>query len=308
MPRLMTHPISAAMAILVAMALSGCSSFPFSDNLKPNVPPAARTSFVSAVKTAAGENPVTLDIVKASFDSLYAGVRAESDSKDKQDWSYKEATATGGGAAALGQLASKAGLLNTGLAVAMVGLSMDSFYKPATTKATHLKAEDMFQCLQKEFFFVSEADRKIAVGATTGGADKAATAIRDSIEQVDSAITRYRLAVLAQGPSMPTNDDFSRFAKQYAKDAVQAEQVTTNSANQLAQATKVHGFALAKAGTKTLQKTEGVVAKTDLEMKTDLDSLEQAAAALRQAEANAAGAKFIALATNLEACVKKFTP
>lgn len=303
-----TSVVIVTSVILVATALSGCSSFPLSDNLKPNVPAAARTSFVSAVKTAAGTNAVTLDTVKESFDSLYASVRFEADNKDKQDWSYKEATATGGGAAALGQLASKAGLLNTGLVVAMVGLSMDSFYKPATTKATHLKAEDMFQCLQKEFFFVSEVDRKLAISATTGGAEKAATAIRDSIEQVDSGITRYRLAILAQDPSMPTNVDFSRFAKQYAKDAVQAEQVTTNSANQLAQATKTHGAALANIRVQTVQKPQGMVEKTDLERQADSAFLEQAAAALSQAEANAAGAKFIALSTNLEACVKKFTP
>lgn len=190
----------------------------------------------------------------------------------------------------------------------MVGLSMDSFYKPATTKATHLKAEDMFQCLQKEFFFVSEADRLIAIGATEGGADKAATAIRDSIEQVDSAITRYRLAVLAQGPSMPTNDDFSRFAKQYAKDAVQAEHAATNSANLLAQATNAHELALTKVKTEKTQTGGAVVKKTDAELKTELDALAQANAALKQAQANAAGAKFIPLATNLEACVKKFTP
>lgn len=306
MQRSMPILITATLATFVAIASSGCSSFPNSDNLKPNVPNAARTSFVSAVKTAAGGNTVTLDMVKESFDSLYASVRSEADIKDKQDWSYKEATATGGGAAALGQLASKAGLLNTGLAVAMVGLSMDSFYKPATTKATHLKAEDMFQCLQKEFFYVSEADRKLALAATTGGADKAASAIRDSIEQVDSAVTRYRLAVFAQAPAVPTNADFSRFSKQFAKDAAQTEQATTTSANQLAQATRAHEVALANLKNSTLQKLQGA-GRTNLEMQTERDFL-QAEAALRQAEANAAGAKFIALATNLEACVKKFTP
>lgn len=299
-PTFHSRTFSLALVVIATIALSGCSAFPFGEKLKPTVPEAARTSFVSSVNKKAGQNTATLDHVKQAFEDLYAGVRTESNTKDKQDWSYKETAATGGGAAALGHLASKTGLLNTGLAMAMVGLSVDSFYKPAATEATHLKAEDMFQCLHKELFFVSEADRKLAATATTGGADKASTAIRDSVDQVDSAITRYRFAILSQGASVPTKDDFARFAKQYGDDAAKADKATAAAASLVA--TKSQSQQDAKA---EVDSGHNLSAGARSEGQKKLMKAENE---LKQAQASEAAAKFIPLATNLEACVKKFTP
>lgn len=308
----LTRTMAVALACVASIAFTGCSAIPYGNKLKPTVPEAARTSFVISVKKQAGTGTPTLDHVKDAFDSLFADVRTESDFKDRQDWSLKEAAAIGGGGAALGHLASQTGLLNTGLALAMVGLSVDSFYKPATTKATHLKAEDMFQCLQKELFFVSEDDRSLAIQAATDS-EKAVTAVRDSINQVDSAITRYRLAILSQGPSMPSKDDFARFAKQYANDTTKANDLTVKFAPLVhGETTSLDVAEALVTATENIAATENLTDAAKAVNKAELEKFKAGRDAAKKrlilAQAGAAAAKFVPLAANLEACVKNFTP
>lgn len=272
-------------AIALTGILAGCSTTKL--GLNPTVPEEAGRSISKAASDLKDEKcggcltckakPYDLDHVTLAFDSLYNGTRKLTDKKNKQEWTYGEVASTGGFSAVVGQLASQTALLNSGIALATVGLSMDSFYKPGTTKAFHLRAEVMFQCLQRELSYVTEKDRFLGESAADSTDDEkkarqaAINAVRYAVEQIDAAITTYRRSVLTQALAIPSAADFGSFAKRYAADSTTAESLAAPVATKLK---------LALAGINQQE--------------------------IDQAKANAAAAKFVMLQTKLETCVRGF--
>jgi len=286
----MKHDNTLYLALALTGLLAGCSTTNL--GLNPTVPEQAGGSIAKAAirlkdaecqKKPEKDRPTCkaetygLDEVKLAFDSLYDGTRNASNTKNKQEWAYGEVASTGGFGAVVGQLASQTALLNSGIALATVGLSMDSFYKPGTTKATHLRAEVMFQCLQRELSYVSETDRLLGESAADSNDDEkkamqgAVNAVRNAVEQIDAAITTYRRSVLTQALTLPSAADFSSFAKRYTADSATAESLAGPVANKLT-------IAFANADKKQID----------------------------QAKANAAAAKFVMLQAKLETCVRGF--
>jgi hypothetical protein len=324
---------------IAALLLGGCSLF--TDVFRPTVPPAARRSFAAAVERAAfareqaalnakanaaneakkhrgqlyPDGPPTLDDVRAAFDELYDGVRGEADAKAKQQAVDVEIESTGGLFAVVGKFAAKNGLLNSGMALAALGLTADSIYEPSTTKTAHIKAESMFSCVDTELSSVTEADRQRAMRAADNGADKAATAVRDAIGLIDSAITRYRERVLGQNLAAPTAADFDRFTKEYAQRAAEAASAAASGVADQQRAERLRSLAKAEiiaalppgqqeTDAKELRRT--ILNAANVNDKNALvKKLDEAQEAADKAAANAAGAKFIDLGTRLEACLAR---
>jgi hypothetical protein len=354
----MKHDKTLYLALTLTGLLAGCSTTNL--GLNPTVPEQAGGSISKAAirlkdaecqKKPERDRPTCkaetygLDEVKLAFDSLYDGTRNASNSKNKQEWAYGEVASTGGFGAVVGQLASQTALLNSGIALATVGLSMDSFYKPGTTKATHLRAEVMFQCLQRELTYVTEVERVDGERAEVAdGHKQAASAVRDAVEQIDAAITLYRRSVLTQVVAIPQNSDFSRFVKTYATetkagdDALAKAAATTDKAEKeknAADAEKaVAQERLAKAETKNarlasqkVQSLQSGATPTGKEAKALDGEIDNAAKELEEskvaeanaknrfkaaeadlatAKATASAAKFVAFKVNLETCVRGF--
>jgi hypothetical protein len=321
---------------IASLSLGGCSSL--SDSLRPTVPAVAHKSFVASVERAALDreqatldaaksdladahkqqlhptDPPTLDDVRTAFADLFDGVRSAGDDKARQQVVDVEIESTGGFSAVLGQLGSKIGLLNSGMALAALGFTADGIYGPATTKLTHLKAEAMFSCMDTELSTVSEADREKALSTMSTGSDKAATAVRDSISVIDSAISRYRQRVLGQVVAAPTVADFDRFSKEYARNSELAASAGA-AASRYQQKTQIALAALQQKGSETLHtdglpiNVMGLVDQLKKSGKSDNIALSIELAKTKQAfdkaDADAAAAKFIDLSTKLEACLSQ---
>ncbi len=296
----MKRLMSLALVTAFALWLTGCSA------LRPTPPAAASTSFRVSVEKQSGTKTLTLDHVKGTFGTLFVETREKSTTKDSQQWFNAETTSVGGLAAVLGQIASKTGLLNTGLGLTMGSLALKGLYDPGKTEETHLAAEEMFVCMQRELGPISEELRIKAMTTEKGGA-QAATAIDDVIARIDEAIFSYRKAILTQTSAAPSKDDFSRFAREYAKKEDEATQQTKEATDQLREAQKQHVVALA---TKERAVVAFQAATTDSTKKDAATAAEQNVLRLQSliddAAAKAAGAKFISLSTNLEACAKQF--
>lgn len=296
----MKRLISLVLVTAFALWLTGCAA------LRPTPPASASTSFRATVEKQSGTKTLTLDHVKETFGTLFIETREKSSTKDSQQWFNAETTSVGGLAAVLGQIASKTGLLNTGLGLTMGSLALKGLYDPEKTEETHLAAEEMFVCMQRELGPISEQLRIKAMSTENGGA-QAATAIDDVIARIDEAIFSYRKAVLTQTSAAPSKDDFSRFAREYAKKEEAATQQTKDATDQLREAQKQRVVALATQDRAALA-LQG--AATDNTKKAAAAAAAQEVLRLQvlidDAAAKAAGAKFISLSTNLEACAKQF--
>ena len=351
----MKREITLHLSLTLTGLLAGCSTTNL--GLNPTVPEQAGGSISKAAinqeckkkpdaerATCTGET-YGLEEVKRAFDDLYNGTRNASNKKNEQEWAYGETASIGGLGAVVGQLASQTALLNSGIALATAGLSMDSFYKPGTTKLVHLRAEGMFQCLQRELTYVTEKERVEGEKAEVAdGPKQAASAVRDAVEQIDAAITLYRRSVLTQVVAIPQNSDFSRFVKTYATetkagdDALAKATAATEKAEKEKKTAVIEKAAAeerlnlastnnAKLASQRVQSFHSGAAPTGKEAKAldgEIDNaakeledskvaeahaksrLKAAETGLATAKANASAAKFVAFKVNLETCVRGF--
>lgn len=300
----MKRLMSLARVTAFALWLTGCAA------LRPALPDTTAASFRTSVETQSGTKTFTLDHVKATFGTLFVDTRSKSAQKDSQQWFNAETTSVGGFAAVLGQIASKTGLLNTGLGLTMGSLALKGLYDPGKTEETHLAAEEMFVCMQRELGPVNEELRVKALRSKNGNA-QANTVVDDVIARIDEAIFSYRKAVLTQTTTAPSKDDFSRFAREYAakenEAGKQALAASTEKRNIL-----VTRDAIALAHAQALRAAEAISASdakitaTATANELQRSRLSELDGKVADAEADAAGAKFISLSTNLEACAKQF--
>lgn len=293
----------AAIIVTALACLAACGS------LRPVPPPGTGTSFRTSVeavdpKTPAPRTDLTLDEVKSAFGTLFVSTRKVSSQKLAQQWTYAEIATLGGFLAVAGQLADKTGLLNTGLGLAMTGLSFSQFYDPGKTKEVHLAAEGMFVCMNGELGRVNEATRLMALKSSDAkGAAAAQSAVDDVIGKIDEAIFAYRKKVMNQASTAPTKADFARFAKEYVETDEQAKKLEENAATKrsLALVNKERQVALRAKANTMADGTE----KRNLLAQAD-PQIARADQEVAEADALAAGAKFIPLQPKLEKCLQDF--
>lgn len=256
-------------SIVLLFFLSGCSAI--TDSLRPMPPEIAFKSFRDTLK-----NKTSLDSVKKELNDLFTETAQLEKSKSKQSWVGSEITLTGGVAATVGQVASKTGLLNTGLVLALLGLTSDQFYSPKETLRTHLAADQMFICMLEHLDPLSE-DLRLQVKNT--GNKEAATAVDDSISKINQALYLYRKKLLTQEPQVSSRDDFNNFIDRYSQKKAEADAKSVSALQKIASIKTANGVLEISAQKK----------------------------AISDAELELATAKFIALSTGLEKCVKGFS-
>ncbi len=269
--------------LLTGLLSSACSSingYP----LKPSAPDAAYTSFnkMAREKHATTVANPDLDDVKNALSDLFSETGTKEKNKSNQQWATNEITVTGGFAAALGNLAKKTALMNTGLLLAMTGLTVDQFYGAGTTIDTHLKADEVFSCMLTELDPLTEDMRSKGALSSKDGNVAANNAVDDVIRKVNEALFLYRKAILKQTTTV-SKDDFSRFAKAYSDKQIATQQATGDAASAVATAQSM------------VQAAGQQVAPKALAVKS-----------LDDANNDLYAAKFIPLQTSLEACIKKF--
>lgn len=223
--------LRAGFLVIVLSVLSGCGSLP------PSVPEQAQSSFAKLVKEASANrapNQWNLQDVDAALSQLMTGVQGAGHGKHEQEYGYGSASAGGGFAAVLGQLASKTGLLNSGLFVLVGSQTMDKLYGPAKTKAHHLKMADMLICMQGQLHTISQStidQAKQDSGTADNDPSLGHKAIGMIIQEVDQGLAVYRQSVLRDGAPTVSKSDFMRFLGDYrAAETGQAQAAQTRAA------------------------------------------------------------------------------
>ncbi|HVL09514.1 MAG TPA: hypothetical protein VM512_10210 [Burkholderiaceae bacterium] len=207
--------LETGLLVSVLSLVSGCSS------LAPSVPRKAQSSFAKLVKDASRDMPSnqwTLQHVDAALTRLQTDVQGAGHKKHEQEWDYGSASTGGGVAAVLGQLASKTGLLNSGLFVLLGSQTMDKLYGPAKTKAHYLKMVDLLICMEAQLHTISQStidQAKKDAGTADNDPSLGHKAIGMIIQEVDQALAVYRQSVLREGVTSVSKSDFMRFLGEY---------------------------------------------------------------------------------------------
>lgn len=198
------------LAILLLL-LVGCNTFP------PYVPKQAQSSFAKLVREAsASRDPSqwSIENVDVALTRLKTIIQDAGNEKHEQEWDYGSASTGGGLAAAIGQLASKTGLLNSGLFVLLGGQTMDKLYAPATTKLLHVKMVDMLICMEERLHTISQHtidQAKQDTGSLDNDPSLGYTAVGMIIQEIDQGLAIYRQSILKEGVNTVSKSDFMRF-------------------------------------------------------------------------------------------------
>lgn len=204
--------------MLVAVAcilIQGCSG------LRPKVPDSANQSaqeIASNLPPSPSLNAVNFDQMKAVVATLRADIIAQAEAKNGQSWNAGLTTLIGGSMATIGSVASRHGLTNTGIFLALLGLAGDQFYKPTDTIDVHMDADSKLMCIADATFDLTEADRVEAANTTFEGADEARKAVDTMNGTINATLLSYRRSLLGIRPGTPTREDIIGFMKRYAAD------------------------------------------------------------------------------------------
>ncbi|WP_144404855.1 hypothetical protein ACRZ5O_13875 [Pseudomonas protegens] len=300
---------------LLILAMGGCSSPCFQQkkcgSWGPGSAISADQTFSEMIRlaraTAARQDPITLDEVKQELVAVKLKVSQAADQKSGQRTAYQETALVGGASATVGQLASKTGLLNTGLGLALGALALDSFYAPATTLDTHEMALTSLRCVADVLDPLTEAARVQAASSALDDIKGAAqAAVPDSISRINDIFDRYRSLIRGQRPMAPSQADFKRYAEQYNKDSELKRSNIAGREEELLAAQRHYEQKKSLSNIQPLkEESESDLQKRQLaadnELKNAQTDLDNAIKARDQAVEQAA---FISLKSDLEPCVK----
>ncbi len=227
-----TTVAAARRALLIFSAcflLQGCGTM--QNKLRPTAPERATMSARQAalqLRPQLGTGAPTFDDMKAVTSALRADIVAAAEQKNSQSWNSGFTTLVGGTMATVGSVASRTGLTNAGIGLALLGLSSEQFYKPVNAIDVHLDADAKLMCIEDATYGLTEAQRALAAGSTHPGSDEARKAVDSFNGTLNSAMLSYRRSLLGIRPGNPTRDDILGFMKRFQADAQTAEAGTKN--------------------------------------------------------------------------------
>jgi len=200
---------------------AGCALMQGCSGLRPIVSDSANQSaqeIAAKLAAAPSAKAVTFDQMKAVVATLRADILAQAEAKNGQSWNAGLTTLAGGSMATIGSVASRRGLTNTGLFLALLGLAGDQFYKPTNTIDVHMDADSRLMCIADATFDLTEADRVAAANTTFDGADEARKAVDTMNGTINATLQSYRRSLLGIRPGTPTRADIVGFMNRYAAD------------------------------------------------------------------------------------------
>gem|GEM_PF-5616046 len=211
------------------LVLSGCASvtkswapFPGSDELK---------SFDSRVK--ARKDPPDLPTLKSELliyrDELYSAALDRS----RLEWESAGLATYGGLASVAGGLASKIALVNTGAAVASLGLVNASFYRFPQQTQIYVTALKRVSCILGKTNAVNELLLRDAAQASDPvAANAAADFLQTVATSVDFVRVDYTGALLGLSPQIPSKEELLASYGRYRPAAVAGTALGTVNPNQ----------------------------------------------------------------------------
>lgn len=208
------------MILLACGLMQGCGSM--QQSLMPSAPErAVKTAKEAALalRDKKSEAALSLDEMKAVTDALRADIMAAAEQKNQQSWNSGLAALLGGTMATVGSVTARTGLTNTGIALALLGLSTDQFYKPANAIDIHLDADSKLMCIADATNDLNETNRLLAAGTEFSGADEAAKAVQTLEGTINAAMLSYRRSLLGIRPGTPTREDILAMIKRFQADA-----------------------------------------------------------------------------------------
>jgi hypothetical protein len=206
--------------MLVCGLIQGCGSM--QQSLMPTAPEnttKTANEVALALRRPASITALSLDDLKAVTAVLRGDIVTAAEQKNQQSWNSGLATLLGGTMATIGSVSSRTGLTNTGIALALLGLSTDQFYKPANAIDIHLDADSKLMCIADATYDLSETNRLVAAGTIYAGADEAARAVKTLAGTIDAAMLSYRRSLLGIRPGTPTREDILGLIKRFQADA-----------------------------------------------------------------------------------------
>ncbi|MYM97583.1 hypothetical protein [Duganella vulcania] len=214
------HARKFILGLLACGLLQGCGV------LQQPLMPSAPERAVKTAKEAAlalrrqdDKRPLGLDDMKAVTAALRGDIIAAAEQKNLQSWNSGLTTLLGGTMATVGSVTARTGLTNTGIALALLGLSSDQFYKPANAIDIHLDADSKLMCIADATSDLNETNRQLATGSGFTGADEAEKAVETLEGTINSAMLSYRRSLLGLRPGTPTRDDILGMIKRFQADA-----------------------------------------------------------------------------------------
>jgi hypothetical protein len=205
--RFLTYAVWGRVPLLAGSALvglTGCASmsspwiaFPGQEEL---------VSFDARVK-ARKETP-DLSALKPELLAYWDGLYAAALTRSKLEWEAAGMATYGGLISVVGGLASKIALVNTGAAVAAVGLINSSFYRFPQQTQVYLTALKRISCILGKVNVVD--DMLLVRAARSSDADAVITAasfVQTVISSVDFVRVEYTGALLGLTPSIPSKDE-----------------------------------------------------------------------------------------------------
>jgi len=220
MPGLMKGALFSAARIFMLTA-AACTLIPGCSSLRPKVADSANSSaqeVAAKLSSAPSAKAVNFDQMKAVVAKLRADIVAQAEEKNGQSWNAGLTTLVGGSMATIGSVASRRGLTNTGIVLALLGLAGDQFYKPVNTIDVHMDADSRLMCIADATFNLTEEDRAAAANTNFDGADEARKAVDTMNATINATLLSYRRSLLGIRPGTPTREEIIGFMKRYAED------------------------------------------------------------------------------------------
>jgi hypothetical protein len=198
-------------------ALAGCSSLGSNSSWMP-IPTMKEyaISFKSRLEQKSLGTVPSITILKTGLVDFIAEYHGYAVDKRKMEWDSSGFVTYGGIAAVLGALADKTGLLNSGAALAGLGLSNNNRYAFSQQSDVYMTAVKKLACINSKVALVpdhvfedaKQTDDKVA-------ADTASEAIANLIAAVDTVRIEAVNSLLAIKPSPPTRDELMALFKTY---------------------------------------------------------------------------------------------
>lgn len=179
-------------------------------------------------------------------------------------WEANEMATFGGMGAVLGGIASKTGLINTGAAVAAIGLTNSQFYKLETQRQSYITALKRLTCISAKMALITQQDLDRASQSTNVGAGAAAAMNFEStvVYQVDAVRMEYTNALLGIAPTEIDRATLETISAKYKLTDNRGEIVTAGSNTDNAAASKMAAFDAAATKVKEASDAVLLCAKT----------------------------------------------
>lgn len=206
--------ITTSAAIATLLCVAGCSTI--DANWAPFPNKNELVSFSDRWSDASKSESNKVAVLQRTLVKYRDEIYTAAETRSRLEWESTRLSTYGGLAAVIGALADKTGLLNTGAAVATLGITNSSRYRFHEQTQIYVSALKRVACITGKVNSVSDTALALAKNASDDGAREAANNFIDTVvASVDYVRTEYTNGLLGLAPSVPTRDELLGFANTF---------------------------------------------------------------------------------------------